>query len=133
MGTENIKTKHGIKLPVLCVYYYFKLAVCNDVSCVKKSMLEVKVDALDSLVRDELYSLKETIRTDRQERKELVKKLNKILEFLEMSTGETADKLKVDTYNGGIQEELQTLSENMEQNNKADSQLAESQLHKKEV
>ena len=50
------------------------------------------------------------------------------MEFLEIATGDRVDKLQVDTNNDGIQKELKTLSEKMEQNNKAISQLTESQM-----
>ena len=107
------------------------LLFATHVSCVKRSKLEAKVDALDSVIRGELYLLKETIETDRQERKELVKKLNETLEYLEIATGDRVDKPQVDTNNDGIQKELNALSEKMEQNSNAVSQMAESQLRTK--
>ena len=60
--------KISMELSYLVLTLIINLLFATDVFCVKKSKLEAKVNALDSLVRGELYFLKEIIKTDRQER-----------------------------------------------------------------
>lgn len=88
------------------------------VSCARKSQLEKKVDALDYLVRSEVYLLNEKIETDRVERNELLKTLNETLEFLKYSQGDRADGAHVGIYAERKESDLKTLFRNVEQNRK---------------
>lgn len=96
------------------------------VSCARKSQLEKKVDALDHLVRSEVYLLNEKIETDRVERNELLKTLNETLEFLKDSQGDRADGAQIGINVERRQSDLKTLFRNVEQNRKDIGRLAKS-------
>lgn len=98
------------------------------VSCARKSQLEKKVDALDYLVRSEVYLLNEKIETDRVERSELMKTLNETLEFFKISQVDRADGTQVSIYPEGGQSDLKMLLGNVEQNSKDIGLLAESAI-----
>lgn len=95
-------------------------------TCAGETKLHAKVDALDNLVRTEVYLLNEKVDTDWKEREHLMEKLNQTLEYLENSVAEEAATKQEYTKNKRELNDLRTLSENIEQNSKIIDQLAES-------
>ena len=49
----------------------------------RKSKIEERLDAIEYLVRGEMYFVRKDIQTDREEREQFMKKLNETLEALE--------------------------------------------------
>lgn len=117
-------------LPCLVVVIY--CWTVSEILCVGKSRIEKRLDAIEHLVRGEVYLVHEDMQTDKAERRQLMKTLNETLEDFADRCLVTTANTNTDLAYGGLNASyLEQLTVENEQNGRYIAEISETLIHTK--